>query len=152
MGSWLRYLLLHLAMVYVSVLVGLAVSAMFELLAPWAGKPDTVSSEMIDRPFYILVVASGALLGRVSYLRWKNWTAFFVWLPLACFLLLSGWSWQKGMAKYDSTWNTYFGKGCGGSSCVYQLSLTVPFYTGMAYSISAYISRKVGGSRVAEEL
>jgi hypothetical protein len=46
------------------------------------------------------------------------------------------------MAVYDSTWDTYFGKGCGGSECLYELFLTAPFYTSVAYSIGAYTTFK----------
>jgi hypothetical protein len=45
------------------------------------------------------------------------------------------------MAAYDSTWDTYFGKNCTGSECLYELFLTMPFYAGIGYSVGALLTK-----------
>ena len=69
----------------------------------------------------------GLVVGCLTYILLPFFTAFLAWLPPGLFLLWDAANWQLTNSTYDSTWDTFFGKGCGGSECLYALLLTAPF-------------------------
>ena len=135
--------LLHFPSVYVAFVLGLLCSAAIILIYPAAGEQATVSGQLTGEPIWLPEIAAGVFAGQFFYRRVPSRLAFLAWLPPAGFLLWSAWSWQNSMAVYDSTWDTYFGKSCSGSECLYELFLTAPFYTGIGYSLAAFLKSRV---------
>jgi hypothetical protein len=121
--------LLHFFLAYVSFVVGLLAS----LLLAWI--PGT--SRLSDEPFWLPEILAGLCLGFFCYRRVRSKIAFAVWIFPATFLAWSAIYWHRTMSVYDSTWDTYFGSQCGGSECLYELFLTAPFYSSLAYSVGA---------------
>jgi hypothetical protein len=125
--------------------LGFVLSLVVILIYPAAGKQATISGQLNGEPIWLPCIAAGLLAGQFLYRSIPSRLAFLAWLPPAAFLLWSAWSWQKSMAVYDSTWDTYFGKNCGGSECLYELLLTAPFYTGLGYSLGALLRSVMRG-------
>jgi hypothetical protein len=119
--------LLHFPSAYVAALLGILTSAAIVIIYPNAGEQRTISGQFTGEPIWFPEIAAGVLSGMFLYRRVPSGFAFIAWLPQAVFLLYSAISWQKAMAIYDSTWDTYFGRDCGGSECLYELFLTLPF-------------------------
>jgi hypothetical protein len=105
---------------------------------PGGGEQRTLAGQILGEPFWVPEIVAGLLLGRLCYLLLPSKAAFFAWLLPGVFLLWSAWSWQRTSSMYDSTWDTFFSKSCGGSECLYELLLTVPFYSGVGYSVGAF--------------
>jgi hypothetical protein len=131
--------LIHLLFVYVSFVGGLIASFIVIAILPAAGQQSTFIGRATSEPIWLPEIIVGFWLGRVVFNRIPSKIALFAWIPPAVFLAFSAGNWQRTMSVYDSTWNTYFGSQCGGSECLYQLFLTAPFYTGIAYSLGALL-------------
>ena len=101
---------------------------------------DRISGE----PLWAPEIVAGLLFGWLAYKRAPSRLAFGSWAVPGAILLWNVASWQRTMSQYDSTWSTFFGTGCGGSECLYQLVLTAPFYTSVAYSAGAVIANVRG--------
>lgn len=138
-GESLLYSWVHIPAGYFAAVAGVLASALLVLIVPGGGASNTIAGELINEPCWAPVIIVGLLLGACCYKYVPSKLSFFAWLLPGIFLLWSAWSWQKTMSMYDSTWDTYFGKDCGGSECVYQLFVTVPFYSGLAYSLGAFV-------------
>jgi hypothetical protein len=138
----------HFAFVYLAVLAGFLLSLLITAVFPPAGEQATLTGQLVGEPMWVPEIVVGVLAGRLAYKRLPSALAFLVWIPPAGFLFWSAWSWQKTMAPYDSTWDTYFGNNCSGSECLYELFLTAPFYTSVAYSLGAYTTYLVAKRRV----
>jgi hypothetical protein len=123
---------------YVATILGCIASILIILVFPAAGETSTLTGQLTGEPFWLPEIMAGLLLGWFAYETVPSKIAFFGWLVPGCLLLWSAWSWQRSMAANDSTSDTYFGKDCGGSECLYQLFLTVPFYSSLSYSIGAF--------------
>jgi len=124
-----------------SGVAGVLVSAAILLVYPPSGEQSTISGQVTGEPIWLPEILSGLFWGMFFYRRLPSLCAFLAWLPQGIFLFWSAYSWQKTMAVYDSTWDTYFGRNCSGSECLYEFFLTMPFYTGIGYSVGALISR-----------
>jgi hypothetical protein len=122
--------LLHIPAPYLAYGVSCLLLLICAPLVPSGGVGDSVVA-------LSLPIVCGFYFGRRFYRKLPTITAFFAWVLPGVFLTYSAVSWQHTMAQYDSTWSTYFGKDCGGSECLYQLFLTGPFYTSVAYSLGA---------------
>jgi hypothetical protein len=123
------------------MLLGFLGSFLVIAVFPSAGEQATLSGQIVAEPIWLPEVLMGILLGGIAYRRLPTKLAFYVGVPPAVLLFSSAWHWQQTMAIYDSTWDTYFGKGCAGSECLYELLLTAPFYTSLAYTVGALASR-----------
>jgi hypothetical protein len=140
-GSWLSDIS-HFGLVYAAYLVGFVASFLTVGVLLLLHSDQGFISKVIDGPVPLAAIIAGFWIGRLCN-RWlPSRTALFSWIPPAVFLTWNAWVWQKSMSIYDSTWDTYFGSNCGGSECLYQLFLTVPFYTALAYSAGALTTRK----------
>jgi hypothetical protein len=135
--------LFHFPAVYVAVFCGFVVSAVVILIYPPAGEQATISGQLNGEPIWLPDILAGLFLGQFFYRRVPSRLAFLAWLPPAVFLLWSALAWQRSMAVYDSTWDTFFGKNCSGSECMYELLLTAPFYTAISYSAGALLGAVV---------
>jgi hypothetical protein len=136
----LARILIHVVGPYVAVVSAFVFSVLLVMVLTLAGIQEEVINRLTGGPFWVPEIIMGLGLGAFLYVRKRSRTAFVAWLLPGVFLLWSASSWQGTMSQYDSTWDTYFGKDCGGSECLYQLFLTVPFYIGAAYSIGACIA------------
>ena len=133
--------LVHLPSPYAAALLGVILSAVILVIYPPAGEQNTIAGRLTGEPVWIPEIAAGLWLGYFVYRRVPSRLAFFTWLTPAFFLFFSALSWQRGMAQYDSTFDTYFGTGCGGSECLYELFLTMPFYTSVGYTLGALLAK-----------
>jgi len=133
-GGWV-----HFVLPYFTLPLGILATWIIELSYSPAGQQHIISGSVIETPLYVPEILAGLLAGWFLFEVWPSRTALLAWaLPLA-FLVWSASSWHETMAMWDSTWDTYFGRNCGGSECLYQVFLTVPFYASTAYSIGAFM-------------
>jgi len=129
--------LIHIVGPYLAYAASVLLTVIFIAIIPHAGETGTIGTLL----GYIAIISCGFLSGWFLYTKVPAKTALFAWVLPAAFLTYSAVSWQMTMAKYDSTWSTYFGTNCGGSECMYQFFLTAPFYTALAYSVGALTAR-----------
>jgi hypothetical protein len=84
-------------------------------------------------------IAAGLLIGWVAYKHVSSRLAFGSFAVPAVILVWNAVSWQGTMSQYDSTWDTFFGSGCGGSEGQNQLFIAAPSYAATAYSAGTII-------------
>jgi hypothetical protein len=104
-------------------------TALLVVLVPPLGSMTNPIGRMISEPTWTLQTICISI-GYQLYQRLPYREAFAVWFVPGLFLLVSAWNWHLTTSQYDSVWNTYFGKDCGGSECMYEALLTAPFYAG----------------------
>jgi hypothetical protein len=99
-------------------------------------------SMLLNQPYYVAPVlcalALGALSRRFVRPRWAAW----VWVLPMIILLWNLLTWKGAgppttAVYWADVWADYFGSDCGGSECMYEVFVTVPFYTSAAYSLGA---------------
>jgi hypothetical protein len=132
--------LIHLAVFYCGLVLSYLAQLLLVLIIPPLGKVTNPLGRAMSEPVFPLLILAGFAAGRYCYQRIPSRLTFAIWIVPGIFLLYSAWSWHKTMSGYDSVWDTYFGSGCGGSECLYELVLTDPFYSAIAYSLGALIS------------
>lgn len=128
--------LFHFPAVYCGTLLGVFISFFVIIIYPPAAKQVTLSGQLMQEPGLPEIIA-GILVGWFFYRRLPSRLAFAAWLPPAVFLSWSALSWHRTIPVYDSTWDTYFGRNCGGSECLYELFLTMPLYASLGYLLGA---------------
>jgi hypothetical protein len=131
-------ILLHVACVYLGVVVSMILLAVLGLLVPPLGRVTNPIGRFINEPIWGLQAPIAIFIGYQISKRLPCKEAFVAWIVPGIFLLVSAWSWHLTTSQYDSVWDTYFGKDCGGSECLYEGLLTVPFYAGIAYTLGAF--------------
>ena len=134
----------HFPAVYCAALLGIFISLFVVIVYPPAGEQMTLSGQLAQEPVWLPEIIAGILAGWFFYRRLPSRLAFAAWLPPAVFLSGSAFSWSRTIPVYDSTWDTYFGRNCGGSECLYEIFLTMPFYTGLGYLVGAILCRLAG--------
>ena len=132
--------LIHLAFFYCGLVLSFLAQMLLILIIPPLGKVTNPLGRVMNEPVFPLLILLAFVVGRYCYQRIPSRLAFAIWIVPGIFLLCSAWSWHKTMSRYDSVWTTYFGSGCGGSECLYELFFTAPFYSAIAYSLGALIS------------
>jgi hypothetical protein len=132
--------LIHLALFYCGLVSSVLAQALLILIIPPLGRVTNPLGRAMDGPVFPLLVLAGFVVGRYCYIKIPSRLAFAVWIVPGIFLFYSALSWHKTMSRYDSVWVTYFGSGCGGSECLYELFLTAPFYSAIAYSLGGLMS------------
>ena len=139
---WSAASLVHFPSVYAAAVLGFLASLIIIVIYPPAGKQVTFSGLLLNQ---LSAPEGGAAiwLGWFLYRRIPSKLAFLAWVPLALFLTWSVLGWHRSSPQYDSTWDTFFGRNCAGSECLYELLLTMPFYTGISYSIGALLCKIV---------
>jgi hypothetical protein len=144
--------LIHLPLPYLTTLVGFLISLLIGsigLIGSEQGVFFRLTNRISGEPVWAPEIAAGLLFGWLAYKRVPSRLAFASCAVPAVILLWNVTSWQRTMSQYDSTWGTFFGTECGGSECLYQLFLTAPFYTAVAYSAGAVIAHVRGQRRKA---
>lgn len=140
--SWSSASLAHLPSVYASALIGFLASLLIVMTYPPAGSQGNLSGLMLER-FWLPELVTAIWLGWFLYRRIPSRLAFLAWVPPAVFLIWNVLEWHRSGFQYDSTWDTFFGSHCGDSGCLYELLLTMPFYTGLGYSMGALLCKIV---------
>ena len=110
----------------------------------WA---DHVSDQFIlkvaGEPYFLFPVLAGIAFGALSYGYSRSSSAAWVWVLPTIALVWNVLTWKNGGAPYwPDVWDNYFGSGCSGSECLYELFVTMPFYTALAYS-AGWIARRI---------
>src|SRR5271156_5829752 len=117
----------HLFAVYASLVASFIALGLLILLIPPLGRVTNPFGRILDAPLFPIQIVSAFFVGGFFYKKMPSRWSFAIWIVPLAFLLYSVWSYLP-MSKYDSVWNTYFGAGCGGSECLYELTVTAPFY------------------------
>src|SRR5207244_2215740 len=79
-------------------------------------------------------------------------SAPWVWLLPAMILAFNVATWKSHIARsnFSDAWANYFTSDCGASECLYEILITAPFYTSVAYTvgwIAKAVARPRGGNR-----
>jgi hypothetical protein len=136
-------ILIHLPMPYLATLIGLLISsliAVIGLIGSEQGLVFQLTNRISGEPAWAPEILASLVVGWVAYKQLPSKLAFGSFAVPAVILFWNVFSWQRTFSQYNSTWSTFFGTDCGGSECLYQLSLTAPFYTAVAYSAGAVIA------------
>lgn len=94
---------------------------------------------LFDGPYFVFPILCGFVLGWISHRFLKSNTAAWTWVPMALVLMWNLLTWQS-YGPDDAVAN-FFTSQCGGSECLYELSVTAPFYTSVAYSCGWILQR-----------
>ena len=143
--------LAHLLLSYFAALIGFVISMLIAGvgLIGSEGLFFRLTNAISGEPVWAPEIIAGLLIGYLAYKRVPSRFAFVSWIVPGVILFWNVISWQRTMSQYDSTWSTFFGTGCGGSECMYELFLTAPFYTAIGYAAGAAIAH-IRGDRRAE--
>ena len=92
---------------------------------------------LVDNPYFIGPIVVALVLGVLSNRVWKTNTGFWVWVFPTLILVWNVFSWKSYTTRSNlaDAWANYFGSDCGGSECLYEVLVTAPFYTSVAYSL-----------------
>ena len=98
--------------------------------------------ERVGQPYYLMLLLAGFTLGALGRRFSRTREAAWVWVLPFCILLWNIFTWKTGGygAYWQGVWDNYFGSDCGGSECLYEFLVTVPFYTSLTYSLGWLIS------------
>jgi hypothetical protein len=104
----------------------------------------------VGEPYFALPVVAGLFLGVMSGRFFRSSSAAWVWVVPTIILVWNLFSWQNGGYRpyWPDVWNNYFGSNCGSSECLYELFVTAPFYTSVAYTLG-WITRRAMTSHSA---
>ena len=142
----------HLLLPYVAALVGFLIGMLIAgigMVGSEQGLFFRLTNVISGEPVFAPDIISGFVIGWLAYKRVPSRFAFVSWIVPGVILLWNAISWQRTMAQYDSTWSTFFGTGCGGSECMYELFFTGPFYTAIAYAAGAVVAH-IRGHKLSE--
>lgn len=97
-------------------------------------------SIFLDQPYHAAPVLCGLILGALSRRFSRSRGAAWVWIAPLIILLWNVMAWEgagppTSSAYWAGIWANFFGAGCAGSECVYELFVTLPFYTSVAYTL-----------------
>jgi hypothetical protein len=95
-----------------------------------------------DNPFFLGPIFAGLILGILP--RFLDRSAGLVWPIPALILIVTAFTWNSTYtprSHWADVWSNLFGSDCGSSECMYELLVTAPFYTSIAYSLGWYLSR-----------
>ena len=92
---------------------------------------------LIDNPYFLAPIVVAFVLGLLSNRVWKTNSGFWVWLLQTLILVWNVFSWKSYTSRSNlaDAWANYFGSDCGASDCLYEVLVTAPFYTSVAYSL-----------------
>jgi hypothetical protein len=96
-----------------------------------------------EEPYFVFPVVTAACLGFLSYKFTKSRVASWVWVIPTAILLVNVVPRILGSSAVPKwVFDNYFGRGCGASECLYELVVTGPFYTSVAYALCACVARR----------
>jgi hypothetical protein len=80
----------------------------------------------VEGPYFVFPILASCVFGALSRHYSRSIAARWVWVFPAIILI----------------WN-YFGSHCGSSECIYELFVTAPFYTSLAYTFGWTMRRAI---------
>jgi hypothetical protein len=96
----------------------------------------------VDNPYFIAPIVMAACLGFISHRFSQSRSALWVWLlPTGVLALNVLPSMVHPRTGPNWAFDNYFGRHCGGTECLYELFITGPFYTSVAYTIGWLIKK-----------
>ncbi len=106
----------------------------------------------VDNPYFAGPILAGFILGVLSHRWFRSSSAPWVWLLPAMILAFNVATWKSHIARsnFSDAWANYFTSDCGASECLYEILITAPFYTSVAYTvgwIAKAVARPRGGNR-----
>lgn len=104
---------------------------------------------LVDNPYFLCPIVAAFVLGLFSHRVWKTNASFWLWVVPAVFLVWNVFSWKSYTSRSNlaDAWANYFGSDCGESECLYEVLVTAPFYTSVAYSVGSIAMRVLGAAR-----
>ncbi|HWY57125.1 MAG TPA: hypothetical protein VNZ03_21850 [Terriglobales bacterium] len=96
-------------------------------------------------PYFVFPVLAAFAFGVLSHRYSRSLSAMWVWVLPAIILIWNVVTWKTGGFRpyWADVWNNFFGSDCGSSECVYELFVTAPFYTSLAYTLGWAAKRAV---------
>lgn len=103
--------------------------------------PSRARWTLTETPFFPVQILVALVLATVLQRILRHRTMEWVWvLPL----LVLGVSFVVSPFPFSTRLNRYFGSGCRPElRCFIQLAITLPLYSSIAYSLGAFLSRKL---------
>jgi hypothetical protein len=94
-------------------------------------------------PYFIFPILAAFVFGALSHRYSRSLAARWVWVFPLTILLWNVFTWRTGgfSPYWTDVWNNYFGRYCGSSECVYELFVTAPVYTSLAYTFGWVMKR-----------
>lgn len=88
-------------------------------------------------PYFATPIIAGLVFGWLGSGWFRSQLGRWVWLIPAALLAWNVFTWQPGPTRpyWHDVWVNYFGHDCGSSECLYELFVTAPFYTSIAYTL-----------------
>lgn len=102
-------------------------------------------------PYFALPVISAFFLGVLSHRYSRSSSAAWVWVLPTVVLIWNLFTWKTGGFRpyWPDVWNNYFSSDCGSSECLYEIFVTAPFYTSLAYTLGWATKRTMKTVRLA---
>jgi hypothetical protein len=103
-------------------------------------------------PFAPFIALTALLMGYVlpSYMPRRRtatclWLVGVLWLSFGIYDLMRGWrsSWSPEKTRFDYLIANLFTSRCSGTECLYELFFAVPFIASVAYSLGAYVRKRI---------
>ena len=136
----------------VAVLI-LATLVAFFTRTPHGSLVDKVVEEPIfkigaDNPYFAGPILMAFILGWVAHRSASRGAAWMWVLPtLALAWNVMTWKSYSPLPRWDDVRANFFTSNCGDSDCLYELLITAPFYTSVAYSLG-WVVRNLGRMKV----
>ena len=92
---------------------------------------------LVDSPYFLGPIIVAFILGAFASRAWETNAGLWVWLLPTGILVWNLLTWKSYTSRTNwvDAWANYFGSDCGDSECLYELLVTAPFYTSVAYSL-----------------
>ena len=101
-----------------------------------------------DNPYYAGPILMAFILGWVAR-RSESRSAAWMWVLPTLSLVWNVMSWKSHspLPRWEDVRANFFTSNCGDSDCIYELLVTAPFYTSVAYSLGSIV-RNLGRMKV----
>jgi len=101
-----------------------------------------------DNPYFAGPILMAFILGWVAR-RSESRSAAWMWVLPTVALVWNVMSWKSHspLPRWEDVRANFFTSNCGDSDCIYELLITAPFYTSVAYSLG-WVVRGLGRMKV----
>jgi hypothetical protein len=92
---------------------------------------------LLNQPYFVAPVLAGFILGILSHRFFQSRTGAWVWSIPALILVWNLLRWENGNFRpnWPDVWANFFSSQCSSSECLYEVFVTTPFYTSVAYAL-----------------